>query len=241
MSPRLDLLVAKRFGLTRTQAAAAIMAGRIKREGQLLTKAGQNVKEDTELEYDGQGAAVSRAGGKLAGALDAWPIKTNGITALDVGSSTGGFTEELLSREAAHVIAVDVGRGQLAWKLRQDDRVTSLEQTDIRKLETLSRPASLAVIDVSFISLDQVLPAVHELIGPEQTVIALFKPQFEVGRKTASKHRGVIKDSKAVEVAFKKFATWLNERGWQLKEQIESPVHGTKGNVERLVWLVTPR
>lgn len=240
MSPRLDVVVAGRFGLTRTQAAAAIMAGRVKRDGKPLIKAGQSVPDDADLEYDGSDQAVSRAGGKLAGALDAWPIKTQGITALDVGSSTGGFTEVLLERGATHVIAVDVGRGQLAWKLRQDDRVTSLEQTDIRSLIKLPKPASLAVVDVSFISLRQVLPAVAELLGPSQPVIALFKPQFEVGQKTASQHRGVITDQEAVEAAFVEFSTWLTEHGWTLKEQMESPVHGTKGNIERLAWLQTP-
>lgn len=240
MSPRLDVLVAKRFGLTRSQAAAAIMAGRVSRDGQALTKAGQSVSEDAALSYDDSEPAVSRAGEKLGNALDRWKVSVNGMIVLDVGASTGGFTEALLKRGASRVIAVDVGTGQLAWKLRQDDHVISLEQTDIRNLKELPEPADMAVVDVSFISLANVLPAVAALIGPQQPVIALFKPQFEVGRAVASRYRGVITDPAAVEAALSELRQWLDTHGWTILAEIESSVPGAKGNVERLLRLRTP-
>lgn len=240
MTSRLDLVVAKRFGLTRSQAAAAIMAGRVSREGQPLTKAGQPVPEDAPLKYDGSVPSVSRAGEKLGTALDAWQVSVSGLAALDVGSSTGGFTEALLERGASQVIAVDVGTGQLAWKLRRDSRVISLEQTDIRKLKRLPHPVDLAVIDVSFISLQSVLPAVRTLIGSGKPVIALFKPQFEVGKAIADRHRGVITDSKAVDEAAKRIRDWLDQHGWKQQAEVQSSVPGSKGNVERLLLLRTP-
>lgn len=240
MTRRLDIVVAERFGLSRTQAAAAIMAGKVSQDGRLLTKPGQSVPDGAEVAYDGSRPAVSRAGGKLAGALETWSIPVQGLTALDVGSSTGGFTEELLKRGAEHVIAVDVGTGQLAWKLRRDDRVTSLERTDIRTLTELPRGVDLAVIDVSFISLTAVLPSVASLLEPGTPVIALCKPQFEVGRKVADKHRGVITDPALIEQAVSTVRSWLTDHHWKLQAEIDSPVAGTKGNVERLLWLETP-
>lgn len=240
---RLDVAVAERFDLTRSQAAAVIMAGRVTVNGQPARKAGQPVPADAVVEYDGAALPVSRAAGKLAGALDRWSVPLPDSVVLDVGASTGGFTQTALDRGARHVYAVDVGHGQLAWKLRNDPRVTSLERTDIRAMGATMLPETpnLAVIDVSFISLRQVLPAVAGLLPPGAPVIALFKPQFEVGRETASKHRGVITDQGIVESTLKELTGWLNDHGWTVRESVESTVTGAKGNRERLLWLATPR
>lgn len=239
---RLDVVVAERFGLTRTQAAAVIMAGRVTVDGRPARKAGQTVAPDASVEYDAESLPVSRAAGKLAGALDAWSLPLKDLTVLDVGASTGGFTQIALERGAQHVYAVDVGHGQLAWPLRNDPRVTNLERTDIRKLGagTLPQLPDLAVVDVSFISLKQVLPAIANVLPGGSLVIALFKPQFEVGREVASKYRGVIDDLAAIESAFSELTQWLTEHGWILQDWVESTVPGTKGNRERLVRLRIP-
>jgi 23S rRNA (cytidine1920-2'-O)/16S rRNA (cytidine1409-2'-O)-methyltransferase len=243
MSMRLDVAVAERFSLSRNKAAAVIMAGRVTVDGKPARKAGQPVSPTAKIEYDAEPMPVSRAAGKLAGALDGWTIPFEGKRVLDVGASTGGFTQTVLDRGARGVFAVDVGHGQLDWSLRNDERVTNLERTDVRSLKPDSLPAQpdVAVADVSFISLTQVLPSVAKLVPASATVIALFKPQFEVGRDIASKHRGVIDDPAIVEAAFTEFADWLTKHGWTIKEWVESTVPGTKGNRERLIWLETPR
>lgn len=237
---RLDTAVAARFGLTRTKAAAVILGGQVTVNGQTARQAGRPVADGAVIEYHGEPPAVSRAAGKLAGALEQWPIPVDGLIVLDVGASTGGFTETALERGARHVYAVDVGHGQLAWPLRNDRRVTNLERTDIRKLDSLPETPDLATVDVSFISLELVLPSVSKLLRPGAPVVALFKPQFEVGRAVASKHRGVIRDSTAVTAAFVKFTGWAGRHGWAVRDSAESSVTGTKGNRERLVWLETP-
>lgn len=240
---RLDTVVAERFGLSRSRAAAVIMAGKVRVDGAPARKAGQSVAPDARIEYDDEPAPVSRAAGKLAGALDEWSVPLDGTVVLDVGSSTGGFTQTVLERGARHVYAVDVGRGQLAWSLRNDPRVTSLERTDIRSLapDDLPERPDLAVVDVSFISLKQVLPAVAALLPQGAAVVALFKPQFEVGRETAAKHRGVIADPAAVDAALDGLTGWLAGRGWSVLASAESAVPGAKGNRERLLRLETPR
>src|SRR5258707_10235921 len=156
-------------------------------------KPGHQVAEDAELSVKQGPAYVSRGGEKLANALDALGVDPAGLDAIDVGASTGGFTGVLLQRGAARVIAVDVGYGQLAWSLRQDSRVTVLERVNIRHLDRLPAPADLAVIDVSFISLRLVLPRVRDLLSPPGDVVALVKPQFEVGKGAVGKG-GVVRD-----------------------------------------------
>ncbi len=237
---RLDDAVAARFGLARTKAAAVILAGQVTVDGRTVRQAARPVADGAAIEYHGEPPAVSRAAGKLAGALEQWPIPIADRTVLDVGASTGGFVQTALERGARHVYAVDVGRGQLAWPLRNDRRVTNLERTDIRKLDSLPTVPDLATVDVSFISLELVLPSVAGLLQPGATVVVLFKPQFEVGRAIATKHRGVIRDPAAVEAAFAKFTDWAERHGWTVRESAESTVAGTKGNRERLVWLITP-
>jgi 23S rRNA (cytidine1920-2'-O)/16S rRNA (cytidine1409-2'-O)-methyltransferase len=237
---RLDARVAELEGISRTQAATLIMAGAVKVDGQPGRKPGQPVKENQVVQVETKLPPVSRASGKLAGALEAWPLEIKGIVALDVGSSTGGFTELLLEKGATQVYAVDVGTGQLAWKLRTDPRVVSMERTDIRNVSELPETPQLAVIDVSFISLRKVLPAVHKLLPAGAPVIALFKPQFEVGKKEADRGHGVITDQALVTATLEAFTEELSASGWEAVGQIESPVTGTKGNRERLLYLKTP-
>lgn len=184
---RLDkLMVDRRLAPSRERAQALIMAGKVRVGGMSAPKAGMRVAEDADVTVSGMDHPyVSRGGVKLEAALRAFALDPTGLTALDIGASTGGFTHCLLLHGAAHVIAVDVGYGQLAWELRQDDRVTVLERTNIRHLapQALPRPVDLVVVDVSFISLRTVLGAACRFIRPGGRVLALIKPQFEAGRE----------------------------------------------------------
>jgi 23S rRNA (cytidine1920-2'-O)/16S rRNA (cytidine1409-2'-O)-methyltransferase len=181
-------------------------------------------------------AYVSRGGDKLAGALDAFGIDPAGRVCLDVGASTGGFTDVLLQRGAARVIAVDVGYGQLAWSLRQDSRVTVLERVNIRNLDRLPAPADLAVIDVSFISLRLVLPRVRELLSPPGDVVALVKPQFEVGKGAVGKG-GVVRDPAQHGQVLGELRQFAQESGYEVAAEIPSPILGAKGNREFFLYL----
>ncbi len=237
---RADEHVADALGVSRTKAQALIMAGTIRVGDAPVRKSGQSVEVEAAVSGAAAKPYVSRAAGKLAAALDAWPVTVAGRTVLDVGASTGGFTQLVLERGARAVIAVDVGTGQLAWELRNDPRVTVLERTDIRKLRKLPLPADLAVVDVSFISLRGVLPATAALLPGRAPVIALFKPQFEVGRTEASRGKGVITDRGVVADALDRLRDWLLRNGWSVEGSVASPVKGTKGNQEYLLRLETP-
>lgn len=241
---RLDSLVASELGVSRTKAAALIMAGGISAGGEPARKPGQLVPEGTLFHYRRRSPEVSRAAGKLAPALEKWGIEVQGKIALDVGASTGGFTQVLLEAGAAHVYCVDVGKQQLAWKIRTDPRVTTIESTDIRDETTLRKALPQAIdlvtCDVSFISLKLVLPAITALVPNRTTVLALFKPQFEVGKKIADTHQGIITDDDIIENVLREFKDWLHQSGWQLRQTMASPVRGAKGNKERLLWLTTP-
>lgn len=216
------------------------MAGEILVDGQPGRAAGNQVSAEAKIERQAPSGYVSRAAGKLAPVLKKWNINVSGLAALDVGASTGGFTQTLLEAGARKVYAVDVGTGQLAWKLRQDPRVVSLEQTDIRKLASLPEPIDLIVVDVSFTSLRKVLPAAAQLAGPGRAVVALFKPQFEVDKPTADRFRGVITDSTIVTQTLNAFTGWLAQHNWRLHAAAESAVIGSKGNREHLLYLETP-
>ena len=199
-SARLDkLLVDKGFAPTRERAQSLVLAAKVLVNGQVLTKAGQKVPEDSEITIIGDALPyVSRGGLKLEHAIRTFSIEVSGRTAMDVGASTGGFTDCLLSFGARRVYAVDVGYGQLALKLRNDPRVVVLERTNIRYLpaELVPEPVQIATIDTSFISLKLVIPAVLKFLEAEGVLIALIKPQFEAGREQASKGGGVIRDSR---------------------------------------------
>ncbi|RPI75905.1 MAG: TlyA family RNA methyltransferase [Desulfobacteraceae bacterium] len=223
------------------KAQALIMAGLVEVNGQPAQKAGQVFPESATIILKKNNLPyVSRGGLKLAGALEAFGIDVQDKVVLDVGASTGGFTDCLLQKGAAKVIAVDVGYGQLHWKLRQDPRVQVLEKQNIRFLgpEKLKEPLRGAVIDVSFISLKLVLPNVARLLEPDSFIIALIKPQFEVGKGLVGKG-GVVRDAALHQQVVKELIDFCTEAGWAVQGLIESPILGPKGNKEFLIYLGT--
>lgn len=237
---RLDVLLVD-LGLaeTREKARALIMAGAVLVGDEPATKPGKEVPADSVVRLRSELPYVSRGGLKLEAALDAFAIHTDGVRAVDVGASTGGFTDCLLQRGAAQVVAIDVGYGQFAWKLRQDPRVTVLERTNVRYLTELpdGRLADLAVVDVSFIGLELVLPPVASFLVEGGSALVLIKPQFEAGRGQVGKG-GVVRDPAVHAAVLKRVLSWAEDHGWQVRGLIVSPVTGPKGNVEFLAWLV---
>ena len=242
---RLDKVVVDRgLAPTRARAQSLILAGKVTVDGEVATKAGAPVAEGAVVALrEDDHPFVSRGALKLEKGLAAFAIDPAGKVALDVGASTGGFTDLLLRRGAARVYAIDVGYGQLAWALRQDPRVVVLERQNVRSIDLalVPEPCDLAVIDVSFISLTLVLPRVAELLQPPagKPIIALVKPQFEVGREQVGKG-GVVRDDEARRGAIVKVATWARERGFGVGEAVESPITGPAGNVEYLLLLQSP-
>jgi len=242
MKERLDRLVVERCGIADSELARRlIMAGKVRVDGQVVDKPGTGVSPDAEVAVEADEPFVSRGGSKLEGALDAFAVDPAGRDALDVGASTGGFTDCLLRRGARRVVAVDVGYGQFEWRLRQDERVTLLERTNARHLEPsdLPFPPDLAVIDVSFISLRLVLPAVVAVMTRPGEIVALVKPQFEVERGQVGKG-GVVRDpalhASAV-ASVRDFATGI---GWSVAAVCESPLVGPKGNKEFFIHAIAP-
>lgn len=236
---RLDSLLVER-GLVenRARAKALVMAGVVFSGERRLDKPGEAVPEDTPLEVRDRGHPwVSRGGLKLDHALDEFPINVDGRTALDIGASTGGFCDVLLSRGASKVYAVDVGHGQFAWKLRNDERVVVLERTNARALsrDVISDPIDIIVCDASFIGLQTVLPASLALAADGADLIALIKPQFEVGKGKVGKG-GVVRDPALHDEVCERIRNWLNGLpGWTVTGLTESPVLGPKGNREFLI------
>jgi len=219
------------------------MAGRVLVDDQPVDKAGTQVDQEASIRLKGEDIPyVSRGGLKLARALEAFQVTAAGRTALDVGASTGGFTDCLLQGGARKVFAVDVGYGQLAWKLRDDQRVINLERTNIRHLtpDQLDEIPDLAVIDASFISLEKVLPPATALIKPGSDIIALIKPQFEVGKGQVGKG-GVVRDPDQHAQVIEKIKQVAAQAGCQVVQLCESPILGTKGNREFLIHLRTGR
>jgi 23S rRNA (cytidine1920-2'-O)/16S rRNA (cytidine1409-2'-O)-methyltransferase len=234
---RLDqALVAQGLVPSRQRAQAMVRAGLVRVAGAVADRPDQLVDPAVNIDLEHVKAYVSRGGDKLAAALDAFGIDPSGRVGLDVGASTGGFTDLLLQRGAARVIAVDVGYGQLAWSLRQDARVTVLERVNIRYLESLPSPADLAVIDVSFISLRLVLPRVRELLSPPGDVVALVKPQFEVGKGAVGKG-GVVRDPEQHRRVLEELRQFAQENGYEIAGELTSPILGAKGNREFLLHL----
>jgi 23S rRNA (cytidine1920-2'-O)/16S rRNA (cytidine1409-2'-O)-methyltransferase len=236
---RLDqLLVERGLAETRARAQALIMAGLVFSGTRRLDKPGQTVASDTPLEVRGQDHPwVSRGGIKLARGLDRFDIDPEGLTCLDVGASTGGFTDVLVSRGAAKVYAVDVGHGQLAWKLRQDPRVVVLERVNARYLDRtlVPDPVDLIVCDASFINLETILPAPLALASRRARLIALIKPQFEVGKGRVGKG-GVVRDPALHAEVCAHVRTWLScQPGWRVLGIEESPILGPEGNKEFLI------
>ncbi len=240
---RLDkLLVDRGLAPSRERARALILGGKVTVDGRVADKAGTLVAAGAQVALrEADHPYVSRGALKLVKALDEWGIDPAGRAALDVGASTGGFTDVLLRRGARRVFAIDVGYGQLAWPLRQDPRVVVIERENVRHLDPakITEPCDLAVIDVSFISLTLVLPKVGELLGAGRDVIALIKPQFEVGKGEVGKG-GVVRDPEKRAAAVDKVAAFARAAGWQVLGVVESPILGPAGNVEYLMRLKTP-
>jgi 23S rRNA (cytidine1920-2'-O)/16S rRNA (cytidine1409-2'-O)-methyltransferase len=236
MKKRLDVLMVER-GLadTRTRAQALIMAGQVSAEGRRLDKPGLAVDEALALHVKEQPRYVSRAGEKLASVAEELGLEFGGKVVLDVGSSTGGFTDYALQHDAKRVYCVDVGTGQLAFKLRQDARVVVMEQTDIREA-VLPELTDMAVMDVSFISLTKVLEATTALVASGGVMVAMVKPQFEAGKPVADKHRGVIPVGPVRDQILMELREWVQER-FEILAEADSRVAGAEGNVERFMLL----
>ncbi len=231
------LLVQRGLARSRAEAGAAIRAGGVRAEGRLVLKPSQMLAPDAQLRFAPPHPYVSRGGIKLAAALDAFGLSCENAICLDLGASTGGFTQVLIERGAARVYAVDVGHGQLSAQLRGDPRVVSLEGVNARELTALRIPdrPSAIVADVSFIGLKLALPKPLELAAPDAWLTALFKPQFEVGRAHVGKG-GIVRDAAVRERALADFAAWLSsERGWTILGSMQSPITGGDGNCEYLV------
>jgi len=235
---RIDqVLVERGLAESRARAQALVMAGLVFAGESRIDKPGQQVKEDAAIEVRGRDHPwVGRGGVKLAHALEAFELEPTGAVAMDIGSSTGGFTQVLLENGAEHVFAVDVGTNQLAWKLRQDPRITVLEQTNARALTTaeIDRPCNWVVCDASFISLAKVLEVPLRLAAPECRLVALIKPQFEVRREEVGKG-GIVRDEALHRRVCDEVRAWLEGDGWRIQGIIESPIKGTEGNVEFLI------
>lgn len=248
---RLDVLLVERgLAESRAKAQAMIMAGQVRVADQVTLKPATAVSPDSVLTVDSGPRFVSRGGEKLEAALEAFRIDVNGFTCADVGASTGGFTDCLLRHGAARVYAIDVGKGILHWKLRNDPRVVVMEDTNARFVESLPEPISLATMDASFISLKILLPVIKKwLLRPvdqvqgkgtkkeEGQVLALIKPQFEAGRKDVARGDGVIRDPEIHRQVLLDILSFAQYEGFQLRGLIRSPLLGPKGNTEFLVWL----
>jgi 23S rRNA (cytidine1920-2'-O)/16S rRNA (cytidine1409-2'-O)-methyltransferase len=226
------LLVARGLFESRARAQAAIASGQVTADGSLVRKPSDQISPVAVITADPAHPYVSRGGVKLAAALESFSLDIAGWVCLDVGSSTGGFTEILLARGARHVFAVDVGRGQLHARLRNCEQLTSIEQTDIRNLDPsrLSEPPDFAAIDVSFISLKLVLPHVSALLKPSATLVALIKPQFEAGRRHIKK--GIVRGGAIQTAICDDIARLLMDLGWRVGGRIPSPILGGDGNRE---------
>ncbi len=232
-----DALVSLGLADDLAKARALIMAGQVTADTARIDKPGAMIEDDAEVRVKGRGHPwVGRGGVKLDHALGFFSIDVTGLTALDVGASTGGFTDVLLTRGAVHVYAVDVGTNQLAWKLRQDARVTVLEQTDARQLTRTLIPVApqIVVCDASFIRLDQVLPAALELAVPGAILVALVKPQFEAVHAMVGEG-GIVTDAAVHEAVTQAAIAWLESIGWCVQGTTPSPITGADGNREFLV------
>lgn len=241
---RLDLLLVDRgLAASRERARALILAGQVEVDGRVADKAGAMIDPGSAVELrQPDHPYVSRGALKLVRALDEFSIDPAGLVALDVGASTGGFTDVLLRRGAARVYAVDVGYGQLAWSLRSDPRVIAIERTNVRYLDpaAIPEPCPLAVIDVSFISLTLVLAKVASLMrSPGGSIVCLVKPQFEAGRDQVMRG-GVVRDPAARAGALEKVRSFAAERGFAVGPAVDSPIPGPAGNLEFLLLLHTP-
>lgn len=220
---------------SRERAQALILAGKVRVAGETVRRPDRSVSEDAAIAVDSDPGYASRGALKLAPALERFGVDPAGRVCADIGASTGGFTDVLLRRGAAKVYAIDVGRGLLHWRLRQDPRVVVIERVNARDLEVLPEPVSLVVIDVSFISLEKILPAVRRS-APDAEVVVLFKPQFEVGRSEVGKG-GIVRSASTVQAALAGFREWCSGNGFAVKAEAPSEVAGAEGNQEFFLHL----
>ncbi|MFZ5910854.1 MAG: TlyA family RNA methyltransferase [Chloroflexota bacterium] len=249
---RLDLLLVERgLAESRAKAQALVMAGQVRVDGQVTLKPATAVLAASTLTVDPGPRFVSRGGEKLDAALEAFGLPVTGLTCADVGASTGGFTDCLLQRGASRVYAIDVGKGILHWKLRNDPRVIVMEETNARYVEFLPEWVDLVTIDASFISLKILLPAVKGWLTAsppsplpvgegrrgEGSIVALIKPQFEAGRKDVSRGQGVIRSPEVHRQVLLEVLAFATQQGFGVRGLLRSPIQGPKGNVEFLAWL----
>ncbi|MCG2784595.1 MAG: TlyA family RNA methyltransferase [Anaerolineae bacterium] len=249
---RLDLLLMERgLAESRAKAQAIIMAGQVRVNGQVADKSSSSFLPDVQVDVDSGPRFVSRGGEKLLGALETFVVDPSGLTCVDVGASTGGFTDCLLQHGAARIYTIDVGKGILHWKIRSDPRVIVMEETNARFVESLPEPVQLVVCDASFISLKTLLPVMKKWLTPEKSLlplsqkmegaagglITLIKPQFEAGRKESAKHKGVIRDPEIHARILLDILQFALDNGYGVRGLAKSSLLGPKGNVEFLAWL----
>lgn len=244
MKQRLDqYLVSRGLASSRTQAQALVMSGQVSANGRRLDKPGAQVPDDLAVHIKNQPRFVSRAGEKLASVAGVFGLNVAGRTVLDVGSSTGGFTDFVLQNGAACVYAVDVGTHQLAYKLRQDPRVRVMERTDIRQVivgqgeAAIPAAADVAVMDVSFVSLTKVMEATRALVKPGGVIIAMAKPQFEAGKALADRYHGVIPLGAERDAVIAQVREWFGEHGFVVEGEADSGLPGVEGNIEHFFKL----
>ncbi len=241
---RIDILLVKRgLAVSRERARSLILAGKVVCNDRLIDKAGSQVDAGAEIRLKGKDIPfVGRGGLKLEAALKAFKIDVTDRVAIDIGASTGGFSDCLLQRGVRKVYALDVGYGQLAWSLRCDERIVVMERTNVRNSvpSDFAEPLELAVIDLSFISLTTILPVVKTLLQPQAPVIALVKPQFEVGKGEVGKG-GIVRDDEKRAAALQKVCDFATTNGFSHQQTITSPISGQKGNIEYLIHLTVEK
>lgn len=234
---RTDILLVERgLAESRAKAQRLVMAGQVRADGQLVDKPSSMLASEVRLEVERGPRYVSRGGEKLEAALKSFGVQVEGMVCADVGASTGGFTDCLLQHDAAKAYAIDVGKGQLDWKLRQDPRVVVMEETNARCLERLPEVVDLVTVDASFISLKTLLPAMKGWLKDKGELIALIKPQFEAGKQEVGKGKGVIRDEAIHRRVVEEILEFFEGQGFGIRGLMRSPVLGPKGNVEFLVW-----
>lgn len=235
---RLDVLLVDRgLAESRAKAHALVMAGQVRVADQVVLKPATAVDSKAVLTVDTGPRFVSRGGEKLDAALETFAIDVKGFVCADVGSSTGGFTDCMLQRGAVKVYAIDVGKGILHWKLRNDRRVIVMEETNARYVETLPEPVDFVTVDASFISLKVLLPTIKKWISHETNLLCLIKPQFEAGKKDVARGDGVIRDPEIHKSVLLDVLNFVQQEGFAIRGLIKSPLLGPKGNAEFLVWL----
>jgi 23S rRNA (cytidine1920-2'-O)/16S rRNA (cytidine1409-2'-O)-methyltransferase len=236
---RIDHILVKRGVFdSRAKARAAIEAGQVRADGVVIRKPAVAIAPDALIEAEPAFRFVGRGALKLDHALSLWPIRVEGRVVLDIGASTGGFSEVCLERGAARVFAVDVGQGQLHPRISMHPRVVDLEKTDARELtaDLIDEPPDLIVCDASFISLTKVLPVALGLAAPGCDLVTLVKPQFEMDSRSEVGRGGVVRDAMAREAALARVMGWLDGTGWDVRQTEQSPISGGDGNIEALLW-----